>query len=594
MGGEPTGSGDDQAAGLRAVVRQVGQLAAVRAGPWTVGEWAGLALLTALAALPRFVDLDRCSLWTDEFITRGAAVVPRLWDAGHPIVIHNHPPGWGWVVWLWTRLAGDGENGLRSLSALCGTLTPAVVWIVARRAVSRPGAWLAATWIAIWPLHVHYSRQAEVYAFYALLVVVQLGSFLALTRPGRTPRWWDWARHGAIVALHIATFNLAAAFLVVENLVLWASPARRAGRWKGWLALQAAAWAGVAVAAWRMRAHFEWYVGGGSPVGLGVRLERLVQLPWWLAHFAVEQGMMQALRHGWMRAGSDLQWGWAGPLLWSLAVLAAVWIAWARRAGRGDATTRTGDGVAWLAYGLIPLAVYALAAPEFRGVKAFLAAGFALALLAGEALALTGRGRRTVPAMLALLLALALVPGTVHVKRHHGTIEIRQAVEWLEQRRGPIEVPGPTESVEPVVVHMGHLYCAAAYYAVPEVPICAWPTQAIWAPGDPHGELREVFFPVTYTIAGPYDESGSYDIEFTAALGDEERGWDACWLILADDDTFADPDRGRLRAALAPYRVIDGAAFDGVMVLRLCRMKQPWCAAHPVADGVPEPFSVGP
>lgn len=577
--------------GIGEVIRRLAALLSVRVGPWALSDWLGLALLTALAALPRFVDLGRSSLWTDEFITRGAALVPSLLDAGHPIVIHNHPPGWGWAVWIWTRVAGDGEIGLRSLSALCGTVTPALIWVVSRHATTRRGAWIAATLVAVWPLHVHYSRQAEVYAFYGLLVLLQLWSFLALTRPGRPARWWAWGRHAAIVAVHIATFNLAAVFLVVENLLLWSSPGRREGRLRGWIPLQVAGFGGVALAAWWMRAQFEWYVAGGSPVTLGERLERVLRLPFSMMYFDLEQGMWHALQQGWLSRGSDLQWPWAGPLLWVGIFGAVAWIVWNRRARRRAADPAPAGGIAWLAYGLLPLLAYAAIVPEFRGVKAFLPAGFALALLLGEGIAVWGRWLRVAPVVLALVVCLPLVPGTVRVKREHDTIETRDAIEWLEARRGPVQVPTPGATVEPVVVHMGHMYCAVAYYAVPDIQLCTWPTQAVWSPGAPHGELRAVFFPVRYRIEGAYDEAGSYDIQFAEVFEGPLAEVDGFWLVLTDDRTFADPDRAKLRRWLAPYRVVDGAAFDGIDVVRLCRRGVASCDTLDTPESAPVLFS---
>ena len=93
---------------------------AVRYGP-IVG-------LTLLGALLRFPTLDRQSYWLDELVT------VSLLDRGLGDVLREVPrteatPYLYYVVaWAWSSVFGLGEVGLRSLSALAGTLTVPVAF----------------------------------------------------------------------------------------------------------------------------------------------------------------------------------------------------------------------------------------------------------------------------------------------------------------------------------------------------------------------------------------------------------------------------------------------------------------------------------
>jgi len=58
--------------------------------------------------------------------------------------LESTPPLYSCVAWVWARMFGTSEVGLRSLSALLGTITIPVGWWTARKFVSRPAALVAA------------------------------------------------------------------------------------------------------------------------------------------------------------------------------------------------------------------------------------------------------------------------------------------------------------------------------------------------------------------------------------------------------------------------------------------------------------------
>src|SRR3954468_11573847 len=81
-----------------------------------------LAGLVVLAAALRFATLGVQSLDGDEGFTAEIAR-KTLGDAMSQIPsTESTPPLYYLAVWLWAKLAGSSEAGLRSLSALAGTL----------------------------------------------------------------------------------------------------------------------------------------------------------------------------------------------------------------------------------------------------------------------------------------------------------------------------------------------------------------------------------------------------------------------------------------------------------------------------------------
>jgi 4-amino-4-deoxy-L-arabinose transferase-like glycosyltransferase len=120
------------------------------------------------------------------------------------------------LAWLWTQVFGTGEVGLRSFSALCGTLTIPVMWAVGRRLASERIGLVAALVTAVNPLLFWYSQEARTYALLVLLSALSLLAFLrALDEPsvGRLVAW------GAVCALTVLAHYFGA--FVVVGQAIW-------------------------------------------------------------------------------------------------------------------------------------------------------------------------------------------------------------------------------------------------------------------------------------------------------------------------------------------------------------------------------------
>ena len=421
----------------------------------------GLAAVLAAGAALRFATLDAQSLWYDEAVTARllrsdfGAMARAIPDS------ESTPPLYYALAWLWTQVFGTGEVGLRSLSALLGTVTIAVVWALGRRLGGDRAALAAAALAAVNPMLVWFSQEARAYALLGLLGALSVLLWLRAleidvvrrasetppngvshtSRPRRDTRLLAW---GAVSALALAT-HYYAAFLVAPQ-ALWLllhAPGRRERATL--LALPALVAAALAPLALGQRENDTAAFITGSEL-----LTRLAQLP---KQFLV---------------------GYDAPLepllvaVTGLAVLAGFAALAAVLTGRIDAPPRErGDGarVAGLAAAAVALPVLAAIAGEdhliTRNVLFLLPLACALA---GAGLA---AGMRVVfrPALLALGAACAA--GVVVVMGVARDPEL-QRDDWRAAVRalGPVAEPrlvvaSPGSALEPLRYYLPRLATAS-------------------------------------------------------------------------------------------------------------------------------------
>jgi len=173
--------------------------------------WLAVVVLTALGAALRFATLDTQSFWLDELVTvslldrdfadmlegvRGTEATPYLYYV---------------LAWPWAQVFGLGEVGLRSLSAVVGTLAVPVSYAAGAALCSRRVGVVVAALVAVHPFLVWYAQEAR---SYSLLVLLGACVVLFLGRALRAPRRSDLALWAVASSLAIATHYFAV-FLVV-------------------------------------------------------------------------------------------------------------------------------------------------------------------------------------------------------------------------------------------------------------------------------------------------------------------------------------------------------------------------------------------
>jgi mannosyltransferase len=228
-----------------------------------------LAGVVALGAVLRFGWDGTQSYWHDEGIT---AYLVGL-TPGHMLKLLPHsestPPLYYCAAWVWARLFGVREAGLRSLSALAGTATVPVVYLIGRELASSRAALVAAALTAGSPLLVWYSQEARAYAALAFLAALSL---LVLLRALRSPRAGWLVAWAAVGIAALATHYLAAVALVPEAVwLLWRHP-RRAAAVTAVAAMIASGAALVPLAVTQLRTgHTGWI----AKIPLGLRFRQL-------------------------------------------------------------------------------------------------------------------------------------------------------------------------------------------------------------------------------------------------------------------------------------------------------------------------------
>lgn len=189
--------------------------------------------ITAVAALVRFATLDVQSFHHDEAVTAGRVLAGSFSDMlDHVVHGERSPPLYYLFAWPWSELFGTGEVGLRSLSALIGTLTiPAAYYCGRAFAGSRAGL-TAACLFALNPYLFYYSQEARSYALMVLFATLALGAFAASERGRPGAPWW-WAGFSALALLS----HYFAIFLVIPQALWLMRPSTRAASLRPLLAL---------------------------------------------------------------------------------------------------------------------------------------------------------------------------------------------------------------------------------------------------------------------------------------------------------------------------------------------------------------------
>ncbi|MGO9972397.1 MAG: glycosyltransferase family 39 protein [Solirubrobacteraceae bacterium] len=178
-----------------------------------------LAAITAIAALLRFSTITSQSFWFDEAVTVHEVSLSfgSMLHAIH--VEESTPPLYFSLAWLWTRLFGSGELGIRSLSALAGTALVPVAYMCGRELVSRSAGVLTAAFVAVSPFMIWYSQEARAYMLFALFGGLSLMFFARALRTRGTVDLGLWVVCAALAMLT----HFFAAFLVAPEAVwlLW-------------------------------------------------------------------------------------------------------------------------------------------------------------------------------------------------------------------------------------------------------------------------------------------------------------------------------------------------------------------------------------
>ncbi|HEY2055476.1 MAG TPA: glycosyltransferase family 39 protein, partial [Solirubrobacterales bacterium] len=197
---------------------------------------AAVAGLTAAGAAIRFASLGVQSFHHDEVITVMRVIPGTFSHMLHEVkTSESNPPLYYVLAWGWARAFGRDEWGIRSLSALFGTLTVALGYPIGRQLASRRIGLILAGLLAFNPMLIWYSQEARSYALLVFFCALSFLFFLrALDSGGRPRELALWA-----LASALALFSHYFAFFAVGIEAVWLAVALR-HRWKAVLPALAA------------------------------------------------------------------------------------------------------------------------------------------------------------------------------------------------------------------------------------------------------------------------------------------------------------------------------------------------------------------
>src|SRR6202035_4771950 len=120
-----------------------------------------VAGLTIFAAVLRFGRIGHQGVWVDEAHTD----LLLHFSAGRMLGLLPHtestPPLYYVIAWVWARIFGFGETGLRSLSAVAGVLMVPVAYAAGAKLLSRRAGLIVAALVTTSPLLIWYSQEAR-------------------------------------------------------------------------------------------------------------------------------------------------------------------------------------------------------------------------------------------------------------------------------------------------------------------------------------------------------------------------------------------------------------------------------------------------
>jgi hypothetical protein len=170
-----------------------------------------LAVLIAIGAALRFGTIASQSYWLDEATTVHEMHLSFGAMLHQVHVNETTPPLYFIVAWLWAKVFGTSEAGLRSLSALLGTAAIPITYLCGRELVSRAAGLVAAALATLSPFMIWYSQEARSYMLFTVLCGLSFWLFArSLKEPSRRNlTWWAVASVGAVLTHFFAGFLVA-------------------------------------------------------------------------------------------------------------------------------------------------------------------------------------------------------------------------------------------------------------------------------------------------------------------------------------------------------------------------------------------------
>jgi hypothetical protein len=184
-----------------------------------------LAGIVTVGFVVRFASLGVQSYHHDEVITAMRVIPGSFGEMLHKVkVSESNPPLYYVLAWGWSKAFGLEEVGLRSFSALVGTATVPVSYLVGRQLDGRRCGLILAAIVAVNPMLIWYSQEARSYALMVFFATLSLYFFLRAREGGRRRDLWLWALSSALA---LGSHYFAAFPAAIEGAWLLVAQRRR-------------------------------------------------------------------------------------------------------------------------------------------------------------------------------------------------------------------------------------------------------------------------------------------------------------------------------------------------------------------------------
>ncbi|MEW5869706.1 MAG: glycosyltransferase family 39 protein [Chloroflexota bacterium] len=152
-----------------------------------LAPWLVIAITLVGGCLRVFLIANK-GLWLDETFS--------MWVSSHSIAdmlqwivkIDQHPPLYYLLLHYWVTLNGDSPYALRLLSALFGTATIPVIYLIGKRMSGVDMGLAAALLLALSPFNIHYAQEARMYTCLAFNAAVAIYALVRLLTDPRAAR----------------------------------------------------------------------------------------------------------------------------------------------------------------------------------------------------------------------------------------------------------------------------------------------------------------------------------------------------------------------------------------------------------------------
>lgn len=144
--------------------------------------------LFAFSLALRIFHLDKQSLWLDEAVIYTQISKGDIFQVIASIEGHLGP-FYHIILYFFTKLAGFSEWALRFPSAIYGSVSVAIVFLIAQKIIDRKSAFIASFLMMFSPLHIWYSQEARMYSLWIMLLLFLCYIFILLTEKPTKKRW---------------------------------------------------------------------------------------------------------------------------------------------------------------------------------------------------------------------------------------------------------------------------------------------------------------------------------------------------------------------------------------------------------------------